>query len=563
MSKRPSEPHAQLASHIARAAKASGISVWLEVPGNGNGRGFRSVHASGFARPESLPAEQWQAAVHGAVSRAASRRGTVRVELPHANGEQVPLNAWFLPFGGTEGNMQGVAGFIGGAATGDAIRTHADLLRDSLGMFREATASDSGPSIELLVVGLLKARRRGVAARVAVDWLADSCKASTACLLEIERGHWRLLASQGVKKIERGAPAVRQLEENFGKLRAGTAGPAWQGGSLDRFCSAPGSECLGVMISQPQASPEPVLKQSAPLIAHALWERRPWWDRLPVPGGRRGWKFALISLPVVALALAFFPVPHTISGKCELVPSDRASAVFETAGKVSKILAGGGEAVERGQPLVVLDPATLRSSLNVAEQDLLKKESQARQKRKEAKMGEFRIASIETTRAREEADRIREELARTTLVAPVRGIILTKDLRSRSGDVIAPGTVWCEIASLDAWDLEIRVDEADAGILAASLRDRASLECRYVLNARTDTVLRARVGVADVSRMVYPDNGRQVLFVTVHGVELPPELSAGMRPGFTGFAKIEGARRPWITVALARLVQWFQMQILW
>ena len=138
--------------------------------------------------------------------------------------------------------------------------------------------------------------------------------------------------------------------------------------------------------------------------------------------------------------------------------------------------------------------------------------------------------------------------------SPIDGIVLTKDLALRRGEVAQPGMVICEIAALSGWDLRIKLDESDIGSLQRALERAGSLPVHYVLQARSDVALEGKVdSTRQISQMVYPEEKGSFIFVTLRGIVLPDVLRADVRPGFSGMAKIQGPRRPLLFSALSRL----------
>jgi hypothetical protein len=122
---------------------------------------------------------------------------------------------------------------------------------------------------------------------------------------------------------------------------------------------------------------------------------------------------------------------------------------------------------------------------------------------------------------------------------------VSKDLDLRLGEVVQPGIVLCEVASLENWDLQIRVPEAEAGPLELAIEKRGELPVRYALQARADSTLQAKVSSrAEISQMVYTESSGSFVYVTLRGIELPSELRSEIRPGFSGYAKIEGRQLP-------------------
>jgi biotin carboxyl carrier protein len=493
----------------------------------------------------------------------------VRVEGP--GDEAGRRSLLVVPFSDPAGRT-GAAAFVGNGVMADGFHRHHDVLSDSLSLLAGASRpADPVVAVDSLAVALLRARNPLTAGREAGEFLAAAAGARRAALLIRRFGRWRLLAASGARRFDRHAPEVRAIEEGFSRLVAGEPAGPLSGGPLARWCPEPGADRLGVALEDAKVPADAVLAPTAALILHAIRGRQPIWDAVleRLATGRSPARFmAGVIAGLAAIGLCGFlllrPVPTTLSGTCEVLPADQAPVVFEAAGRVAEVLVQEGDTVSTGQLLARLDTAKLEAEREVARQDYRKRESEARRAFDSRQLGEYRIASLEARKSFEHLRRAEADVARGSLHSPVSGIVLTKDLAQRTGSVVAEGDVFCEVASLDRWDLRIAIDEADAGLVEEALRDGGSLPVRFALSSRADRTLSATINAApQVSQMVYEEAGRHVVYLTIRGIALPAEIESEMRPGFSGVAKLDGPQRPWIVAATARLAQWVRLRLLW
>lgn len=178
-------------------------------------------------------------------------------------------------------------------------------------------------------------------------------------------------------------------------------------------------------------------------------------------------------------------------------------------------------------------------------------------------MKSFRTSDLERQRLEQEAKNIEEEIERTTVKSPMDGVVTSKDLELHKGEVILPGAMLCEVASLSDWDLQIHIDEMDAGWLQRAIAEKKELPVRYVLQAQSDLTLTGRLtSPSQISQMVYPDQNKSIVFVTIRGIELPTKLRSELRPGFSGYAKIDGPKRPFILNAVEKGFHFLRMRFL-
>ena len=329
---------------------------------------------------------------------------------------------------------------------------------------------------------------------------------------------------------------------------------------------------IGVLIENPSSAVDidKVLAAHAPLVVHAIDSKRHALEAFFFPStdaSRAGWR-RYIPMAWVGFFLCFFlalifPVSETISGPCELVSARRAAAVAQTTGRIERVLVREGSMVVKGTPLFQIGDSKLRAQLEIALQQQARFGAEVRLRRGEGDMQALRSAELERGRIASEIETIQQDVSDSTIAAPLDGAVISKDLDLRLGEVVQPGTILCEVASLEDWDLQIRIDEAEAGPLETAIASRRELPVRFALQARADLTLEARVtSPSEISQMVYTEAGKSFVYVTVRGINLPDELKGEIRPGFSGFAKIAGRRLPLAFILTSRAVHFLRIHFL-
>lgn len=348
--------------------------------------------------------------------------------------------------------------------------------------------------------------------------------------------------------------------------------PANHGGAFSSWSKQPEAAAFGVLVENP-AHPgrvAEILAAEADLIAHAIESKRhPIAKILYPPSTEQGSQnprrtmlhIAGLVFALLLAGLLFLPVPRIVSGPCELVPSRRASVVAQVPGRVDKVYAKEGSVVSKGAPLFQIDESALRSRLDIALQQLGKSDAEIRLRRGEGNMQTLRSAELEKQRLSAEISALRRDLSESLVASPFDGAVISKDLDLLLGEVVQPGTPLCDVASLENWDLQIRVTESDAGRLERSLQKGGPQPVRYALQARADLTLHADVSSpSEISQMVYPENGTSFVYVTLRGIDLPQELLGEIRPGFSGFAKIEAGRLPLARNLFERAIHFLRLR---
>lgn len=173
-------------------------------------------------------------------------------------------------------------------------------------------------------------------------------------------------------------------------------------------------------------------------------------------------------------------------------PSQLTDVRSEVSGRIVKVFVREGEVARPGQPLLELDQQQLRSDIKGAELQIESARLRAEQlqvdlNRKKQLAAEKLIPDKDITDARAESgradieveiqqaklDRLKTELAKTTITAPIDGAVL--NLTAREGMVItgassvSEGTVLLQLADLERLEVESNVNEIDVARLSAGM----------------------------------------------------------------------------------------------
>jgi GAF domain-containing protein/multidrug resistance efflux pump len=248
---------------------------------------------------------------------------------------------------------------------------------------------------------------------------------------------------------------------------------------------------------------------------------------------------------LAALALLFVPVPLRVAGDARVLPERRLPVSAETGGRIAQVLVREGDRVEAGQEIARLDDIEVQAALAEARAQQAMAERALTRRRAEgdaagAAAEAARIAGLAADVARRE-----DELERSRLRAREPGIVVTPRVEDRTGERLAPGEVFCEVANLDRQEIEIAVPERDAGLV----RDPMPVKVR--LYALPTTSVRAEVRRVGVQAVADPDGEKVFLVRAV--LDGRPE---GLRSGMTGRAKINTGAASLGRVIFRRPARW-------
>jgi HlyD family secretion protein len=131
---------------------------------------------------------------------------------------------------------------------------------------------------------------------------------------------------------------------------------------------------------------------------------------------------------------------------------------------------------------------------------------------------------------------------------------LTPRLQERVGELLDVGAVLCTLAEMDRLKVEIAVRESDADVLVRN-ESSQNLYAALKFHAFPEIDYGARIRkVRSAAEMV---EGYRSL-VAEGDVEEGPVGRGGLKPGMTGYARIDAGPRSLITVLLRRPYRFFR-----
>jgi len=278
--------------------------------------------------------------------------------------------------------------------------------------------------------------------------------------------------------------------------------------------------------------------------------------------GKRLMRFWGIVFAIL-LIISVIPWKERAVGECSLLPTKRAVVVAETTGRLTEVSVKEGTLVAADQSVAKLDTLSLETNLEIAHQERMRFEADVRRYQSAGDMPAYQASWHQARKASEQENKLQQDIARAELRSPIAGIILTKDVELRRGEVLPIGKEFCEIASLEDWNLQIDIDEADFGVLQDALRNGQSVEVEYILFARSGMKLHTKINsVEQLSQMAYTKGTENIFYATVTGIPLPAELQHDIRPGFSGKARVIMSSRPLFRVISRKFIHFLRVHFL-
>ena len=152
------------------------------------------------------------------------------------------------------------------------------------------------------------------------------------------------------------------------------------------------------------------------------------------PGKAKKGDSAPDAVPVEVVKATQRPIAASYAGTATLVPLAESQVVAKTSGVALEVLAEEGQQVKAGQPLVRLDPDRARLAVAQAEAQLRKLENNYRRAQQLVAQqlisaGEVDQMRYDLENARAQHQMAKLELSYTTVVAPISGVVASRDIK--------------------------------------------------------------------------------------------------------------------------------------
>jgi RND family efflux transporter MFP subunit len=253
---------------------------------------------------------------------------------------------------------------------------------------------------------------------------------------------------------------------------------------------------------------------------------------------------------VVALLAAGFliPLPAWVSGSALLRPTVPVTLRAGTDGIVDEVRVTEGQRVTAGALVARLRRDELELELQQTRAEVQRIRAEAARARSQNDFATYRAREAKFSELTEVERFYLAELERTSLIAPVDGIVLTRDVERRRGERLSRGEAFLDLADLSSMNAEVSISGHDIQSVSVG---RAT---RLKVPAYPNRTFRGEV--VSIAPRSDPDGTFRVT------IRLPNEDQT-LRPGMTGRAHVDIRARPPLVsffrpvARRARLALWF------
>jgi RND family efflux transporter MFP subunit len=273
-----------------------------------------------------------------------------------------------------------------------------------------------------------------------------------------------------------------------------------------------------------------------------------WRDRLIGPR-RPALKVGVALAVLAALFLTFADGEFRVSARTVVEGAVQRAAVAPFDGYVTEAFVRAGSAVRQGQVLATLDDRDLKlekARWEAEKEQATRKyvEAFAKHDRASARVLAAQLSQVEAQLALAE-----EKLARTQLIAPFDGVVVSGDLSQMLGAPVEKGKVLFELAPLGRYRVILQVDERD--IAHVENGQRGELALTGVTGANLPFTVKTVTSVSTAQE------GRN-FFRAEAQIE---DSSARMRPGMEGIGKISVGERRLAWIWTRNFINWVRISL--
>jgi multidrug resistance efflux pump len=271
---------------------------------------------------------------------------------------------------------------------------------------------------------------------------------------------------------------------------------------------------------------------------------------------RSHWKPITIASLIAMFIIFLFPQYYTVGGEAEIAPFERRAAFCKIDGMIEKVFVAEGAAIKENQVLASLERKDQDYAIETVQREVEILARQAKLLALESdetpsKLAERQILELERRKRLAELAYKKWQSRFLEIIAPVAGIILTKDVESLAGKRMKAGEAFCEIAVPGELVAEIYVPE-DKAVLV-----KPGQEAYLYLNNNPGKGYTLKVQEVSPAVEVVPRLGNVCrVRAEFHSVPI------GTKVGMKGVGKIFTERTNlWSVLAHGLLVRWNHLSL--
>ncbi len=259
-----------------------------------------------------------------------------------------------------------------------------------------------------------------------------------------------------------------------------------------------------------------------------------------------------LAMLVIFTLIGFFGLAqgnYHLRADTSLEGAVRRAIVVPFEGFINEAPASAGDLVDEGALLCSLDDRDLRLEKLAKSSEYRQLERQYQEAVSRHDRAKAKIVKAQLDQAQAELDLLDAKLARTRIVAPFAGLVVSGDLSQRLGSAVEKGEALFEITPLDAYRVILKVDERRIADV------RTGQQGTLVLSSLPQHEFPFTVTKA--TPIARAEEGRNYFRVEA----TLERVDETLRPGMEGVGKIFIDRRKLISIWTRDMVEWMQLTL--
>lgn len=263
---------------------------------------------------------------------------------------------------------------------------------------------------------------------------------------------------------------------------------------------------------------------------------------------RPSFRYVAGFLLAFLIFISVFDVEYRVPAKAVLEGEVQRSVVAPFEGYIAQAYIRAGQTVKQGQLLAKLDDRDLLVERQKWSSEFEQNDRKYRDALAKRDRAQVRILAAQVAQTEAQLTLVEDKLARTAIIAPFDGIVVTGDLSQMFGSPVERGKLLFEVAPLDAYRVILKVDERDIRDVAAGQKGTIVLSG---ISAESMPLDVTNISIAEA------EEGHNYFRVEGKLKHAPPRL----RPGMEGVGKIIVGERTLIWIWTHRFSDWLRMLV--
>lgn len=192
------------------------------------------------------------------------------------------------------------------------------------------------------------------------------------------------------------------------------------------------------------------------------------------PTKRKLIRFGLPALLVIAFLA--FPIKYRLKGDSMVLPAKQAALPVLVSARLLEVSVREGETVKEGQVLARLETRDLELQLRQATQEVERSLVESETALSLGNEAQMHLSRLNAMKAQAIADKIKRDIANSTLRAPFNGVVLgAQTLSTRIGEVARVGETVLEVIDQSSWQVKVSLREQDLVYLGETLEKKGAI----------------------------------------------------------------------------------------